>query len=133
MALLSDSDSEDETNNNENDKQVRKEEEEVETEKFEDQEVQLFPLPEEKPNKIIDGSLLESEPEPMHTLYRPRYNLEEDTRRPYNKWITDVSLGAGWKMKRNGAGIIYKDKKGSIFKSRFRALKHLISRQTLEI
>ena len=132
MALLSDS--EDETNNNESDKKVGKQEEEVETTKFKDQEVPLFPLPEEKQNTIIDGSFLESDSlEPMHTLFRPRYDLEEDTRRPYNKWITDISVGAGWKMKRKGAGIIYKDKKGSIFKSRFRALKHLISRQTLKI
>ena len=139
MAPLSDSDSEDEGNNNENDKRVNKQEEEDEAAKFQDQEVNetvpLFPLPEDKQNTIlIDGSLLESgSPKPMNTLLRPKYDVKEDTRRPYNKWITDVSIGAGWKMKRKGAGIIYKDKKGSIFKTRFRALKHFVSKQTLKI
>ena len=123
MSLLSDSEDEDETNNN--DKQVGKEEMKVEDATKEVSETVQFPLPEDKQNAIT-----ESDPsEPRHTLFRAKYDVVEDTRRPYNKWISDVSLGAGWKMKRKGSGIIYKDKKGSIFKSRFRALKHYISSQ----
>ena len=121
MALLSDS--EDETNNN--DKQVGKEEKKMEDATKEVSGTVPFQLPEDKQNAVTESD----PPEPMHTLLRAKYDVVEDTRRPYNKWISDVSIGAGWKMKRKGSGIIYKDKKGSIFKSRFRALKHYISSQ----
>ena len=124
MALLSDS--EDETNNN--DKQVGKEEKKMEDATKEVSGTVPFQLPEDKQNAVTESD----PPEPMHTLFRAKYDVVEDTRRPYNKWISDVSIGAGWKMKRKGSGIIYKDKKGSIFKSRFRALKHYISSQNLK-
>ena len=137
MALLSDSDSEDETNNNENHKHAGKQEKGLGDETIKAHEASQDNAPQLVPdvakNNVIDVLSEENGvSEPMNTLLRPRYDVEEDTRRPYNRWITDVSLGAGWKLKRKGNGIVYKDKKGSIYKSRFRALNHYISSRNLK-
>ena len=131
LTLLSDSESEDETNNNKQNGQ----ETGTEAATNDNQEVResnVFDALESISELItkIHGPVSPNEASDsmhMHTLVKPRYDVEMDNKKTRTKWISDISVGSGWKLKRKGPRIIYKDKKGSNFKTRFAALKQYIS------
>ena len=43
-----------------------------------------------------------------------------------SKWIRDISMPLGWKLKRQGMKLLYKSVDGQIFKSRLEVFKHLL-------
>ena len=136
MQMLSDSEEEDEEENN-NQSKIESSEDKLLTESSESEVISTY----QESTDLLDH--LPSMQDKLLEQYsiNTNVNIEEDFtigRKPLkidlgpryvSKWLTDVSISRGWKMKRKGGRIVYKDNNDKCFSSRFNALKHLLCKE----